>query len=171
MNKCKLMGLDTSTTITGWSLFENGIYVNSDILFHDFKKLDPIIRVEDMCIDIVETLNKYTPDIIAIERPPFCNDASTLINLSEIVGVVKGWSLTKGFCEYLEYPPNEWRRLVADEDEKIPIKRNDCKIWDKMKFTEKVGREPIDDNEADAYLVGLARINQINSLMQNGKAV
>lgn len=169
MNKCKLMGLDTSSTITGWALFENGKYINSDILFHDYKKLDPVIRVEDMCIDIVNTLNKYNPDIVVIERPPYCKDPKTLIMLSEIVGVAKGWSLTKGFCEYVEYAPNEWRKLVANEGEIIPTKREKCKLWDKQKFIELVGREPIDDNEADAFLIGLARINFINNIIKKEK--
>ena len=156
------MSFDTSSTTTGWAYFENAEYINSDIIYCD-KKEDITIRVENMCFELINILNKHKPDIVVIEKPPFCKDPNTLILLSEIVGVVRGWTLTQGFAEYVEYVPNQWRRLVADDDEKVPTGRNNCKEWDIIKARKILEREPIDDNEADALLIGIARINEMKN--------
>lgn len=160
--KCKMISLDTSSTITGYAYFENAKYINSDIICCN-KEKDIYIRVENMCFRIIDELKRHKPDIVVVEKPPYCNDAETLILLSEIVGSVRGWAITEGFAEYVEYSPNRWRKLVADKDEKIPTKRNLCKPWDMEKAQAIIKRKPIDDNEADAVLIGIARINEMKS--------
>lgn len=159
MEICKMVSLDTSTTISGYAYFENGKLISSGILNHS-KEKDIEIRLEDMCIDLINLLNKYNPHIVVIEKPPFKADPKTLTMLAEIIGCVKGWSLTTGYSEYVEIYPSTWRSLVAVKGETIPKRRNDCKPWDKTKAMAILGREPIDDNEADAVLIGIARIKE-----------
>ncbi len=158
MKKTKMVSFDTSSTITGVAYFENGKLVRSFVIDKS-KEKDTLIRVEDMCIALVETLKAYKPDIVAIERPPFCNSPDTLIMLSEIVGCAKGWAINN-CADYVEYAVNSWRKLVAKEGETIPRKRNEAKVWDVARCKELYGFIPQDDNEADAILIGHARINE-----------
>lgn len=154
--KIKMVSLDTSSKKTGYGYFENGKLIESGVLDHE-KEKDVIIRVEDMCIDIIEHLKRFQPDIVVIEQPPYCNSPATLIMLSEIVGCAKGWAITH-YAEFVEYKVNEWRKLVAGKEENIPTKREAAKEWDKEKFTEIFKRKPVNDDEADAVLIGIARI-------------
>lgn len=163
MKKCRLVSLDTSSTISGYAYFENAVYQDSDIICCAEEK-DIYVRVENMCFRLVDVLNKYKPDIVVIEKPPYCGDPKTLVLLAEIVGCVRGWTITQGFAEYVEYDPNRWRRLVADKDEKIPTKRNLCKPWDMEKAEAIIKRKPMDDNEADAVLIGQARIEEMKAI-------
>lgn len=154
----KMVSFDTSSTISGYAYWENGALKQSGILYHKDEK-DTVIRVEDMAIDIINILKSCKPDIVVIEQPVLCNSAKTCIMLAEIVGCAKGYAITSG-ADYVEYSASEWRRLVADDDERIPKNRDIAKQWDIDKVREIFQKEVEDDNEADAILIGLARINQ-----------
>lgn len=156
--KVKMMSFDTSSTISGIAYWENAVCTKSGILYHA-KENDAIIRVENMCNDLISRLKEFNPSIVVIECPPYCNNPATLIMLAEIVGCVKGWAITN-YADYVEYPVDRWRKLVADEGEVIPTRSKEAKIWDIEKFKILTGKEPEDDNEADAYLIGQARINE-----------
>jgi len=158
-----MVSLDTSTTRTGWAVFVNGCFSESGVINHE-KEKNPLIRQENMIIDIKRgVLDKYYPEIVVIERPPFINSPKILIDLTEIVGTVRGWAIDK--AEYVEYGVTEWRKLVADDGEKIPTKRGLAKDWDMMKFKKYTGKNAIDDNEADAVLIGLARLNETENVI------
>ena len=156
--KTKMMSFDTSSTISGYAYWENGVLIESGVLDHS-KEKDTVIRVEDMSIDLISRLKKISPDIVSIERPPYCNSPDTLIMLSEIVGCVKGWAINNG-ADYVEYPVNKWRKLIAGKDETIPGNRKEAKPWDIEKVKVLFNMIPVDDNEADAILIGYARIKE-----------
>ncbi len=158
MKKTKMIALDTSSSISGWAYYENGKLKDHGIIDHH-KEKDALIRVENMSIALTHLLKKHSPDIVVAETPPLMNSPQTLIMLAEIVGVVKGWAICSGFAEFVELEPSKWRRLIARDDEKIPRARKECKPWDMQKVKELYDIEPIDDNEADAILIGQARIN------------
>ncbi len=160
MKKTKTLAFDTSSTISGYAYFENGILTKSGIIDKS-KEKDSVIRVEDMCIALIEMLKEHKPDIVVIERPPYCNSPDTLIMLSEIVGCVKGYAICN-YADYVEYGVTAWRKLVADKGEMIPRKRPEAKIWDMDRCEKLFGFIPKDDNEADAILIGQARINEFN---------
>ena len=160
--KTRMIAFDTSTTKSGYACYENGVLVDKGVIDYSREK-DTEIRIENMCIALVEMLKKYKPDIVVVEKPPFINSPQTLIQLSEIVGCCRGWAITQGYCEFVEYLPNEWRSLVKrNAEEKIPRKRDECKEWDIRKVYEYMPNISYltDDNEADAILIGLARMRQ-----------
>lgn len=159
MKKTKMIALDTSTTKSGYAFYENGELIKKGTIDCS-KEKDTTIRIENMCFGLIELLQKYKPDIVVVEKPPFINSPQTLIQLSEIVGVCKGWAITQGYCEFVEYMPNEWRSLIKEKDEKIPRKREECKKWDMDKASLFFGSNFafVTDDEADAALIGLARI-------------
>ncbi len=163
MTVTKMVSLDTSSTITGYAYWENANLTDSGILYHNNEK-NTVIRVEDMTIDIIETLKRYKPDIVVVEQPPFCNSPKTCVMLAEIVGCAKGFAISHG-ADFVEYTVTEWRKLVANDSEKIPRKRDEAKEWDINKVRTIFQKEVEDDNEADAILIGLARIRQFESLV------
>ncbi len=158
--KCtKMVTFDTSSTVTGWAYFENGKLIESGVI-DKHKEKDAQIRIEDMSIAIIELLNKYKPLIVAVEEQAFAKSVAAAVMNAKILGVIQGWCLTIGYCEFVALRPSYWRKLVADEGESVPKNRSDAKPWDVVKATKYLGRAPIDDNEADAVLVGFARIKE-----------
>ncbi len=158
----RMISLDTSSTITGCAFWENAVLTDSGILYHENEK-NTIIRIEDMTIDIIRYLSDHKPDIVVIEQPPFCNSPKTCVMLAEIVGCAKGYAISTG-ADFVEYSVSEWRKLVAGPDEKIPRNRNEAKEWDINKVESIFQKEVEDDNEADAILIGLARIRQFETI-------
>lgn len=159
-----LIALDTSSTCTGTALYKEAEYITSGVI--NLKKIsDSKDRQNEMSLQLINLLNKYQPGIVVIERPPLVKDPQSLIMLSEIIGCVKGWTIMTGlnsddtFVDYIEYTPSRWRALVKSEGESVPRKSKDCKVWDISKV-KSMGYDPVDDNEADAILIGQARINE-----------
>lgn len=113
-----------------------------------------------MIFSLHKLITRYNPDICVIEAPLLVNSPKTLILLAEIVGAVRG--ATVGQAKYIEFSPSTWRKLIANPDEKFPIKRVLCKPWDIQKVKELCGVETENDNIADAILIGLARIKQFS---------
>ena len=161
-----LAAFDTSTTASGFAIFdhenENGVNTLriSDVINLNQKDVDE--RTSIMIAGILYRLNESFPKHVIIERAPYVQDPHALIYLSEIIGAVRGWALDNG-VDYKEYSPSQWRRLVKDEDEKIPSGRNNCKAWDMKKAFLLFGFQPKDDNEADAVLIGAARIKALKT--------
>ena len=153
----KMVSLDTSSTVTGYAVFENGKLKKSGVI-DETKEKDTLIRKEYMILSINDLLTKENPDIVVIELTVVQKNANTQRLLSDILGTVWGWCLCNA-AEYVEYRPTTWRKLVAGEDEKVPIKRDDAKIWSLDKCRELFHGVDTDD-ESDAILIGYARIRQ-----------
>lgn len=161
--KCKMISLDTSTTDTGFAIWENAVlreYGNLNLC--NIKNTKH--RVDFMLQEINNLIKKENPNIIIVEGLTVFNDIKTDSNLSDIIGAIRGFSLTLENCWFDKLLPNEWRNLVANEEEKIPRKREDCKMWDIEKaniFYPGVNQSEIisNDNIADAILIGKAYCN------------
>jgi len=162
MAKIKMVSLDTSSTVTGYAYFENGVLKDYGELNHE-KEKDAEIRLEDMCLDIAGLLSDKKPLIVAIELTSVTRNAHTQRILSEIVGVVRGWVLCN-FAEFVRYRASEWRKLVCCKGEVAPTKRNEAKEWAIIKVAEEFDIKGISDNVAEAILIGQARINQMQAI-------
>ncbi len=155
----RMLSLDTSSTKCGWALRESGILVKSNEI--DKSKIkDGETRLNVMCMAIVDLLEKYKPGTVVCEMVVVERNAHTQRLLSEIVGCVRGWTITRD-QEFVEYRPPVWRSLVCDEGEKAPRKRDDCKIWAVNKVKQKYNLD-VGDNEAEAILIGEARLREFN---------
>lgn len=170
MNICNMMSFDTSSTSSGWALFQNAELSRYDIVRHKEKELDLFQKMDLMISDLLSLLENYKPLIVVIERPPYKNDPKTLTALSEIVGSVRTWSILNK-ADYVEYTPSQWRKLVKDEDEKLPSNRDELKLWDIAKVRELYGIEGIGDDRADGILIGHARIVEFSEWLKEGTAI
>lgn len=157
----RMISLDTSTVKTGFAYWENGKLISTDIIDKS-KEKDKDIRFEDMCISIIDLLNRYKPHIVCIETTVVSRNVQAQRKLSEILGVVFGWTLCNA-AEFVSIRPTEWRSLVTDSGESIPKKREDLKLWSQLKVKQ-IFDIVVSDDEADAILLGLARINQMNMI-------
>jgi len=108
---------------------------------------------------MLEKLQMESPDIVVIERPPVVRDVETLINLSEIIGCVRGWAVLNR-AEYEELRPTEWRKMVHPVGEILPKRRKELKQWDIEKVKNIFNIIPENDDIADAILIGQAWVNQ-----------
>ena len=154
----KMVSFDTSSTVTGWAYFENGVLVDSGVLDHS-KEKDSSVRIEDMCLEIVDVLGRYRPEIVTCEEQAFAKSVSVAVINAKILGVIQGWCLTTGYAEFVTIRPSVWRKLVA-EGQPVPKDRKEVKPWDVKRAMEITGLDITDDNEADAILIGIARIEQ-----------
>ena len=158
MRVTKMVSLDTSSTFSGYCLYENAVRVESGEFVHDPKiEKNADIRKENMCLDIIQYLNRHKPVIVVAELTVVPRNAGSQRLLSEILGVIWGWCLCNA-AEFVTFRPGEWRRLVAD-GESVPIRREEAKAWAIHKVSRLYGIH-VTDNEAEAILIGQARINQ-----------
>lgn len=159
----KMVSLDTSSRASGWAYWENGNLTDYGVF--DYSKMkDKEARLDTMCISLCNLLKEHKPDIIVIEMTVVEKNAGTQRLLSEIVGVVRGWHIITGASEFVRLRPTEWRKLVREEDEKLPKSKDDgLKNWDIAKANALFGLSLKDDNIADAILIGYARIRQFQN--------
>lgn len=150
-----LVGLDTSSTKTGWSYYVNGNFADSGVLnFSKQKNSD--IRMQDMVNSIYEKLSTLKVDIVAIETTAVTRNASSQRMLTMILGAVYGWCVNNN-VECVMFRPSEWRALISKE--KKGRKRDELKQWS-VQTVEKLFRKKVSDDEADAILIAQALVNK-----------
>lgn len=109
----RLCGIDSSTSCTGISLYIDGKYSDCTMLNHkDCKEMD--IRTSKMILSILEQLDIYKPDIIVIEDDWNKNNVQTTKALSEIIGAVHGYAISKKI-DFIKMLPSRWRSLIGFE--------------------------------------------------------
>lgn len=156
MNTCKLIGLDTSSSSTGWSVFLNGLYNSSGVI--NFKKFKGSgqERMNEMCISIIHLLERERPNIVAVEETAVTRNAAGQRMLTMILGVIYGWCLIHNvFFEMIK--PTVWRSLISSE--KKGRKREELKQWSVAKVKELYNIQVVDD-QSDAILIGQAYVNK-----------
>lgn len=156
---CVMLTVDPSTTASGYAVFFNGVMKEAGVI--KFNDKDINIRVDKMILSYAELFAKYKPDICIAEGLTVFNDIKSDSSLSDLCGGLRTLSLLYGTW-FDKLFPVEWRKLIADEDEVIPTKRDDCKPWDieKAKKYFCIFRTlKISDDMADALLIGQAYIN------------
>lgn len=151
----KLIGLDTSSSKSGYSIFINGEYMNSGVIdWHTEKNSD--IRLHKMCISLLYVLNQEQPNIVVAEMTAVTRNASAQRMLTMILGVIYGWCIVHN-VEFVMLRPTEWRALISKE--KKGRKREELKAWSIKTVKEKYGLE-VSDDEADSILIGQSLINK-----------
>jgi len=146
----KILSLDTSSTSTGWAVFENGEYIKSgNICFQDIK--DSGMRVTRMCLDIYDLINYYSPAVVVTEMTVVLRNPAVQRMLTMILGAIYGKCISDGI-EYVSLRPTEWRKLI--DSGKKPRKRDELKEWSKQKVEEIYGIKNVNDDVSDAVLIG-----------------
>lgn len=162
----KMISLDTSSSATGYAIWINGILKDSGVINCEKEKNENNEEhIKRMFLTLYNFLKKEKPKTVVIERTNVPRNAYIQRLLSKILGIVELYCYqTNG--EYVEYSPRSWRKWAKDKDENLPKGRNNLKKWSMKKVLNKY-QIKCDDNESDAILIGLARINEMNSYIEN----
>lgn len=158
ISECKLISLDTSTSSTGYAVYISGKLHRYDLI--DFKRIkNTDERIKEMILKIYEIIETENPQIIVAEMTVVTRNAQAQRNLTMILGAIQGKCLENNiFFSLLR--PTEWRKLVNNEKEKLPRKREELKQWSKQKVSDILGINDINDDISDAILIGQAYINR-----------
>ena len=158
ISECKLISLDTSTSSTGYAVYISGKMHRYDLI--DFKRIkNTDERIKEMILKIYEIIETEKPQIIVAEMTVVTRNAQTQRNLTMILGAIQGKCLENNIF-YSLLRPTEWRKLVNNEKEKLPRKREELKQWSKQKVSDILGINDINDDISDAILIGQAYINR-----------
>ena len=137
--------------------FEDGELIRCGYYGHEDIK-DTQERMCRMVVDIYNVIEEYSPTIIVWEMPVVLRNPQTQRNLSILVGAIMGKCAEKDIFFY-QFRPTEWRKLVKNDGETVPRKRDELKLWGINKVKELFNIEVEKDDESDAILIGQAYIN------------
>ena len=152
--------MDTSTSSTGYAVYISGKLHRYDLI--DFKRIkNTDERIKEMILKIYEIIETEKPQIIVAEMTVVTRNAQSQRNLTMILGAIQGKCLENNiFFSLLR--PTEWRKLVNNEKEKLPRRREELKQWSKQKVSDILGINDINDDISDAILIGQAYINRFS---------
>ena len=119
-----------------------------------------------MVYEITAIIEREAPDVVVIEETVVTRNPQTQRMLSMILGAVFGCCVINNF-NYCSLRPTQWRKLVRWDDEKLPRKRDELKLWSINKVAELYGIQEISDDISDAILIGQAFINMIEEQEEN----
>lgn len=158
MDECKMLVFDTSTKSTGVALYESGKYVKHQLVdFSTIKDTDQ--RMKQMIYYLYETINEIKPQIVVTEMTVVTRNAQAQRNLSMLLGALYGKCVENDIF-YYSFRPTEWRKLVCDNGEKPPRKRDELKAWSVEKVVKLHNLQDVGDDISDAILLGQAYVNK-----------
>lgn len=160
----KLISLDTSSSKTGWALFENGKYVKSAVIDLDTKECKKIYkgnsdkRIEDMCLSVWNLLDENKPDIIVIEKLNVGRNMVAVRALSKVIGMVYCYSILNK-CFYYEIQPSQWRSQLGMQSSKR--KREEYKQLS-VQYVKDNFSINVSDDESDSICAGVGYIKMFS---------
>lgn len=157
MKKCRMISIDSSTTSSAYAVFDNGIYKESHLITLE-GPMDE--RFKDMSKQLLSVLECQNPDIIYIEDTVVPRNVQTQRFLTRLQGVIYAYSIFHD-CEFNTIRPTEWRKYVGINQGRK--KRGQLKEEAIKLVKEKFNLE-VNDDEAEAVLIGLAVINKFDIL-------
>ena len=160
----KMISLDISTKKTGYALYSNGELISYGCIECDDKLMDD--RMKGMTKNLLDIFAVYMPNSIYIEETVVNRNVQVQRYLTRLQGVVYGWCIANN-REFNTMRPSEWRKLVGIDTGKK--KRKELKeVALKIAMTE-FNIDDINDDTAEAILIGKAAINRFNGDGENGR--
>ena len=153
----RVLSLDQSTRVTGWSLFEDGQYVQSGVI--DLHKItDTDERSKQMGLEICKTIEYNNPSVVIIEEVQQQSNVSTVIKLARIQGVAIGFCAAHNIDLHI-LTPSRWRAALKYK-QGPKVKREELKQQsrDFVKNTFGLTIKSEDENEATAINEAAHRI-------------
>ena len=148
----RVISLDQASLISGWSIFENGNYVDSGVITKD-KKIPIIRRVPQMAKAICDKIQMSNVDEVVIEGIQNQGSIKTTLDLARLQGGIMMW------CEINKKPlhilsPSEWRSALKFQLG-AKTKRDELKIQAEDYVSEHYKLD-INTDEAEAICINAA---------------
>ena len=119
VKEMRIFACDQSTNLTGISVFDNGVYVESGVIDkHKIKDTDK--RIAEMGLDICKKIKECKPDLVVMEDIQKQSNTKTVIYLARLQGCIILYCASKGINLKILHP-SEWRRVLAyNQGPKVP---------------------------------------------------
>ncbi len=156
-----VLGIDPGTATTGYGVIEKS---QSGVKFIEFGLIETAKVVEShrrlafIHNDIVEKINSFKPDVMAIEKIFFATNAKTAISVGQAIGVMLLAAAHTGI-NVAEYAPGTIKKQVAGDG------RADKKAMQKAvreilggQVNDLITKKTHFDNAADALAVALCHV-------------
>lgn len=160
----RLISIDSSSSKTGWALFENAEYKRSGVIDLNTKeckkkyKGDSDQRIKDMCLRIINILKEYQPDIIVIEKLNVGRNMVAVRALSKVIGAVYCYSILNN-CFYYEIQPSQWRSQLGMQ---APNRKRDEYKQLSIEYVKNTFHKEVSDDEADSICAGIGYIKMFS---------
>ena len=165
-----VVGLDLSTTSTGFSVYQDGELINHGRFRSD--KKNAFDRIDEIYHMVGDLFKAYDIDVVFVEDVPLSSAMNKRI--CELLLLLQGTIYShciNNDCAFYQMEPSEWRRLAGVKPEK-PRREFQKKAaielvnelhglnfsWIDDKYDKTTG----DSDEAEAILIGLAGTKLLN---------
>jgi Holliday junction resolvasome RuvABC endonuclease subunit len=148
----KIISLDQASLISGWCIFEDGVYIDSGIITKN-KKIPIIQRVPQMAQAICEKIETSNADVVVIEGIQNQGSIKTTLDLARLQGGIMMW------CEINHKPlyilsPSEWRSALKFKLG-AKTKRDELKVQAENYVSEHYNLD-INTDESEAICINVA---------------
>lgn len=149
----RILSFDQASINTGWSLFENGNYVDSGVIHRDEKeKIET--RIVNMGLAICAKIKEIRPDIAIIEDVQSQSNAKTVIQLARLQGGIMLYCASKKIrLEILH--PTTWRAEL-EYKQGSKVKREELKAQSAEYVKKHLGFDNFSEDQNEACCIGLA---------------
>ena len=159
MSEYRFVSIDSSTNKTGMALFVDGKLSDYHLIDkHTIKDAEE--RMNQMCLEILQTLKIWKPKSCRIEHPQGQGKNVLAVGmLCEIIGAVRIYCLLNK-CDFSEVTPSVWRKHLGI-DQGLKVKREQLKqqAIDRVKEYFSID---VNDDLADAICIGISMIKEYN---------
>jgi Holliday junction resolvasome RuvABC endonuclease subunit len=151
----RLIAWDQASITSGYSVFEDGKYVDSGIIVKD-KKIPIVERIPKMAEAICMKIKEHSPDIVVIEGIQNQGSIKTTLDLARLQGGIMMW------CDIKKIPlhilmPSEWRSALKYQQGKF-VKREELK-QQSLDYIKKHFELEKSEDEAEAICIGAVACN------------
>ena len=151
----RILGIDPGVAITGYAVIEenNGVFecLQSGCIRTD-KDLQPALRLKAIQDRVLDLLNEYSPQALAVEKIFFSKNVRTAFQVGEARGVIMVVAANNNVSLF-EYTPLQVKQAVAGYG-----KAEKQQVQKMVQMLLKLKREPSVDDEADAMAVALCHL-------------
>ena len=152
----KILALDLSTKATGCTFWEDGEFMSGGVL-EVLSEPNYFLRILELYHRIKSKIDKFNPDVIAIEDYAYSRHSASVTKLAELHGIVKKLVYDKGYrlgCLSIGsnkplflVPITSWKKFCLGKGN---LKKDQVMV----KVLSKYGYEFDDNNIADSFCVG-----------------
>ena len=107
----KILGIDPGTSLIGWGIIDGQVAVDFGV-FRTQSNIPNRERVKAIFDFFIKLIKKYKPDVVALEKLFFFKNAKTVMEVSEIRGVLLLAAAQSGL-ETREFTPLQVKQAIS----------------------------------------------------------
>ena len=149
----RVISLDQSTRVSGWSLFEDGEYVCSGVIDMSKSELETDKRSFEMARRLWTILDSYKPEHLVLENVQQQSNPGTMIILARLAGMIIGYAEAHNINVHILLP-SQWRKALG-YSQGAKVKRQELKKQSIDYVKNNLGFQ-LSEDECEAICEGIA---------------